>query len=111
VTLGSTIGAALSTSYEGHLTARIIQGIATGSTESVCIAIDSERNLQLTSIQLLPLIISDITFLHERSFYFGCYWTSQNIITAALNISSSYEVAALNWRYVFSLSGSPTCYL
>ncbi|KAH8685362.1 major facilitator superfamily domain-containing protein [Tricladium varicosporioides] len=86
VTLGSTIGAALSNSYEGHLVARIIQGLATGSTES-----------------LLPLIISDITFLHERSFYFGCYWTSQNVITAVLNIASSYEVAALGWRWYYGI--------
>jgi MFS family permease len=35
ITLGSTIGAALSKSYEAHLGARIVQGLATGSTESV----------------------------------------------------------------------------
>jgi hypothetical protein len=35
MTLGAAIGAALSNSYEGHLAARIVQGLATGSTESV----------------------------------------------------------------------------
>jgi MFS family permease len=31
----ATIGAAANNSYEGHLTARVFQGIATGATESV----------------------------------------------------------------------------
>jgi hypothetical protein len=33
--LAATIGAALQDSYEGHLAARIIQGLTTGATESV----------------------------------------------------------------------------
>lgn len=86
ITLVSCIGAGLSRSYEGHLGARIVQGISTGATES-----------------LLPLIISDVTFLHERAFYFGCYWTSQNVITSLLNLASSYEVAALGWRWYYGI--------
>jgi predicted MFS family arabinose efflux permease len=39
--LGSTIGAAKSNSYETHMACRILQGIATGATESVS---RSERN-------------------------------------------------------------------
>lgn len=45
------------TSFESHFAARLVQGIAGGATES-----------------LLPLILTDMSFLHERAYYFGCYW-------------------------------------
>ncbi|KAH8900671.1 MFS general substrate transporter [Thozetella sp. PMI_491] len=85
--LASTIGAATQDSYEGHLIARIFQGLSTGASES-----------------LLPLMLTEVTFLHERGRIFGLYWMSQNIISSLLNLASSYEAAALGWRsyyYVF----------
>ena len=36
ILLGSTIGCALSQTFEQHLGLRILQGLATGATESVC---------------------------------------------------------------------------
>ncbi|EPS27466.1 hypothetical protein PDE_02409 [Penicillium oxalicum 114-2] len=50
--LGSTIAAALSKTFNAHLISRVLEGIATGATES-----------------LLPLMITEITFLHEREFW------------------------------------------
>lgn len=48
--LASSLWAAnAGTSFESHLSARIVQGVAAGATES-----------------LLPLIITDMTFVHER---------------------------------------------
>jgi MFS family permease len=35
ILLVATIGAAVNNGYEGHLTARVFQGLATGATESV----------------------------------------------------------------------------
>jgi MFS family permease len=56
--LASAIWAAKSgTSFESHLAARLVQGVAGGATES-----------------LLPLILTDISFVHERAYYFGAYW-------------------------------------
>ncbi|KAF4549102.1 Hypothetical protein D9617_23g005170 [Elsinoe fawcettii] len=82
--LGSTIGAATSQSYNTHMACRILQGIAAGSTESV-----------------LPLIITDMSFLDERGFYFGIYWGMQNLINTVFLISTSYLVAATSWRYFY----------
>ncbi|KAG8628572.1 hypothetical protein KVT40_004445 [Elsinoe batatas] len=82
--LGSTIGAATSQSYNTHMACRILQGIAAGSTESV-----------------LPLIITDMSFLDERGFYFGIYWGMQNLINTVSLISTSYLVAATSWRYFY----------
>lgn len=62
---------------------RIFLGLATGATES-----------------LLPLIITDITFLDERSFFFGLYWSTQNCVNAGLLIALSYLTAAEGWRFV-----------
>ncbi|PSK59244.1 hypothetical protein B9Z65_3568 [Elsinoe australis] len=82
--LGSTVGAATSQSYNTHMACRILQGIAAGSTESV-----------------LPLIITDMSFLDERGFYFGIYWGTQNLINTVFLISTSYLVAATSWRYFY----------
>jgi len=53
----ATWAAKSGTSYESHFAARLVQGFSAGATES-----------------LLPLIITDMTFIHERSKYFGAYW-------------------------------------
>ncbi|RDW84249.1 hypothetical protein BP6252_01839 [Coleophoma cylindrospora] len=83
ILLAATIGSAVQTSYKAHLATRIIQGLATGATES-----------------LLPLMLTDITFLHERSMIFGFYWATQNIFSSCLNIASSYETS-INWRLYY----------
>ncbi|OQD83145.1 hypothetical protein PENANT_c018G10539 [Penicillium antarcticum] len=84
VLLGSTIGCALSQTFEQHLRLRILQGLATGATES-----------------LLPLILSEVTFVHQRGTIFGVYWATQNVVTSCLNLASSYEAAALGWRWFY----------
>ncbi|KAF3391439.1 hypothetical protein F1880_007430 [Penicillium rolfsii] len=89
--LGSTIGAAVSATFEAHLACRILEGIATGATES-----------------LLPLMITEITFLHEREFWFGIYWGCQSTFNAVFLISNSYLVAATSWRWFYGLFGIMT---
>ncbi|KAI1873993.1 uncharacterized protein JN550_002572 [Neoarthrinium moseri] len=84
ILLGATIGAAAQDSYNGHLTARVIQGLATGASES-----------------LLPLMLTEVTFLHERGQVFGLYWMTQSIFSSLLNLASSYEAAALGWRWYY----------
>ncbi|CAG8062471.1 unnamed protein product [Penicillium salamii] len=84
VLLGSTIGCALSQTFEQHLGLRILQGLATGATES-----------------LLPLMLSEVTFVHQRGLVFGVYWATQNVVTSCLNLASSYEAAALGWRWFY----------
>ncbi|CAI4219805.1 unnamed protein product [Parascedosporium putredinis] len=90
ILLAFTIGSAVSNSYEAHLATRIVQGFATGASES-----------------LLPLMITEVTFLHERGKIFGLYWTAQTILGSCFALASSYEVAALGWRsyyWVFAIA-------
>ncbi|KAJ4350335.1 uncharacterized protein N0V89_008956 [Didymosphaeria variabile] len=82
----SNVAAATSENLGGHFVSRIFLGLATGATES-----------------LLPLILSDVTFVHERSFYFGLYWSVQNCVNSGLLIAISYLVAAATWRWFYWL--------
>ncbi|ESU12735.1 hypothetical protein FGSG_06623 [Fusarium graminearum PH-1] len=84
VLFASSIAAAVQNSYNGHLASRIIQGIATGASES-----------------LLPLMLTEVTFLHERAFIFGLYWMLQNAFSSSLNLASSYINADLGWRWYY----------
>ncbi|RMY53197.1 hypothetical protein D0863_14026 [Hortaea werneckii] len=83
---GSKIGAAKSTTYQAHMACRILQGVATGATESV-----------------LPLIITDISFLNERGLLFGAYWGTQNLVNAIFTITVSFLVADTTWQWFYWL--------
>ncbi|KAI1062600.1 hypothetical protein LB506_006464 [Fusarium annulatum] len=84
VLLAATIGSAAQNSYDGHLASRVMQGLATGASES-----------------LLPLMLTEVTFLHERGRVFGLYWTVQNVLSSTMGLTSSYEAAALGWRWYY----------
>ncbi|OJJ34504.1 hypothetical protein ASPWEDRAFT_184990 [Aspergillus wentii DTO 134E9] len=84
VLLGATVGCALSQTWEQHFALRIIQGLASGATES-----------------LLPLMLAEVTFVHQRGMVYGLYWATQNTVTSCLNLASSYEAAALGWRWFY----------
>ncbi|KAK1492920.1 hypothetical protein CCUS01_13916 [Colletotrichum cuscutae] len=84
ILLIATIAAALQNSYNGHPAARVVQGLATGASES-----------------LLPLMLTEVTFLHERSKIFGLYWMAQNAISSTINLTSSYLNHDLGWRWYY----------
>ncbi|KAL4797786.1 major facilitator superfamily domain-containing protein [Aspergillus venezuelensis] len=82
VLLAATIGCAACNNWSQHLALRIIQGLAAGVTESV-----------------LPLILAEVTFVHQHGMVYGLYWAAQSSITGCLNLAASYEVATLGWRW------------
>ncbi|GKZ56644.1 hypothetical protein AnigIFM49718_001911 [Aspergillus niger] len=43
----------------------------------------------------------EVTFIHQRGTIYGIYWATQNIVTSLLTLASSYEVAALGWRWFY----------
>ena len=49
-------------------------------------------------LQILPLVITDISFLDERGTLFGFYWGSQNCVNAIFTITVSYLAADMGWR-------------
>ncbi|KAK4051861.1 hypothetical protein OIV83_002566 [Microbotryomycetes sp. JL201] len=72
------------TSFDSHFAARLVQGFSAGATES-----------------LLPLIITDMTYVHQRATAFGIYWTLQNVFTSILNTASTYEAQNLSWQWYY----------
>ncbi|KAL4931836.1 major facilitator superfamily domain-containing protein [Aspergillus undulatus] len=84
VLLAATIGCAACNTWAQHLALRIVQGLAAGVTESV-----------------LPLILAEVTFVHQHGMVYGLYWAAQSSITGCLNLAASYEVAALGWRWYY----------
>jgi MFS family permease len=70
--------------FSQHMISRIFVGLATGTTET-----------------LLPLIIADITYLDERGFYFGIYWSAQNCISSGILVGIPYLVASDGWRWFY----------
>ncbi|KAL2801750.1 MFS general substrate transporter [Aspergillus granulosus] len=86
VLTAASVGAAFNNSYDAHLALRIVQGLAAGATES-----------------LLPLILSELTFLHQRPLVFSVYWGAQTCISSVLNIAITYVVDAAGWRWYYGL--------
>ncbi|KAL4880379.1 major facilitator superfamily domain-containing protein [Aspergillus karnatakaensis] len=86
VLTAASIGAAFNNSYEVHLALRIVQGLAASATES-----------------LLPLILAELTFLHQRPLIFSIYWGAQTCISSVLNIAITYVVDAAGWRWYYGL--------
>lgn len=65
-------------SYEWHLGARIILGLAAGQAEA-----------------LLPLMVQETQFLHERAQYMMYYTGITNILVAVYTLLASYIAAAV----------------
>ncbi|KAL3445032.1 major facilitator superfamily domain-containing protein [Aspergillus insuetus] len=84
VLLAATIGCAACNTWEQHFALRIVQGLAAGVTESI-----------------LPLVLAEVTFVHQHGMVYGYYWAAQSAITGVLNLAASYEVAALGWRWYY----------
>ncbi|KAJ9144564.1 hol1 protein (member of major facilitator superfamily) [Pleurostoma richardsiae] len=84
ILLVATIGSAVQNDYKSHLATRTIQGLATGASES-----------------LLPLMLTEVTFLHQRGQVFGLYWMVQSVFSGLLNLSSSYINSSLGWRWYY----------
>lgn len=80
------ITAGTSQTFSQHFISRIFVGIATGAVES-----------------LLPLVIADVTFLDERGFYFGIYWSTQNCVSSGILIGLPYLIADAGWRWFYWL--------
>jgi hypothetical protein len=45
-------------------------------------------------------MLTEVTFMHQRAFVFGAYWSTQTAISSLLNTASSYE-ATITWRWYY----------
>ncbi|KAF4626547.1 hypothetical protein G7Y89_g11612 [Cudoniella acicularis] len=85
------IWAANSTSLSSHIGARCAQAIGAGAVES-----------------LVPLVVQDMSFIHERNRVISLVWASQGIITISLGVNTNYIVARLGWEWLYYIGGTIT---
>lgn len=79
---GSSLWCALSTSLDSHIAGRNFLSMAAGQSEA-----------------LVPLMVQEIFFLHERSAMLGWFMTIQNILGAGCAMGTTYMVAEWGWRW------------
>ncbi|WYZ39290.1 hypothetical protein EsH8_III_001204 [Colletotrichum jinshuiense] len=76
--------ASFSRSLGSHLAARCFQGFGAGAVEA-----------------LIPLIIQDMMFIHQRNMAISSVGASQGLLIVSLGIVSPIIVARLSWRYIY----------
>ena len=69
------------------LAARCLQGIGAGAVET-----------------LIPLIVQDVMFIHQRNRAMSTIWAAQGLIIVSLGIASPTIVVTITWRFLYSLT-------
>lgn len=76
-----------SRSLGSHIGGRVLQGIGAGSVES-----------------LIPFIIQDVTFVHERNTWISGAFGCQGLIIIAIGFSAPYMIVNLSWRWLYHIT-------
>lgn len=76
--------ASFSNDLNTHIVARCFQGLGAGTVEA-----------------LIPLIVQDMMFIHERNRAIASIGASQGLIIVGLGIASPIIVARYSWRYIY----------
>ncbi|KAG6367709.1 hypothetical protein INS49_001904 [Diaporthe citri] len=82
--------AGYSTSLNSHLAAGAFQGLGAGAVEA-----------------LVPLVIQDFMFIHERNRAISLVGTTQGLFVLSLGISAPYVVLRISWRYLYYITAGP----
>ncbi|KAJ4424439.1 hypothetical protein N0V82_000961 [Gnomoniopsis sp. IMI 355080] len=76
--------AGFSTSLDSHLAGRAVMGLGAGAVEA-----------------LIPLIVQDMVFIHQRNKAQSAIVASQGVIIIGLGIAAPYIAANYDWRYLY----------
>jgi hypothetical protein len=79
--------AGFSQSLGSHLGARSVQALGAGTVES-----------------LIPFIIQDMCFVHERNSWMSVVFAIQGVLIIALGIAAPYMIIRLSWRWVYFIT-------
>ncbi|KAF2674305.1 MFS general substrate transporter [Microthyrium microscopicum] len=79
--------AGFSHSLTTHIVARCIQAIGAGAVEA-----------------LIPLLVQDLVFIHQRNRAFASIWSAQGLIIVSLGIASPLIVSTIGWRFLYFLT-------
>lgn len=81
--------AGFSQSLGSHLAARAIQAVGAGTVES-----------------LIPFIIQDIVYVHQRNTWISGVFAAQGIIIIAIGFATPYIIIYLSWRWVYYMTAA-----
>ncbi|OAA53081.1 Major facilitator superfamily domain, general substrate transporter [Cordyceps fumosorosea ARSEF 2679] len=84
VAIAGCVGSGFSTSFGVHLACRCIQALGAGTVES-----------------LIPFILQDIVFQHQRNAAVSVVFATQGLIIAVLGIASPYVIGHASWRVLY----------
>lgn len=87
IAIGGAVWAGKSTSLNSHLGARSIQAVGAGTVES-----------------LLPFIIQDMVFFHQRNTAISSVFVCQGLIIVGLGIAAPYVIIELSWRWLYFIT-------
>lgn len=79
--------AGMSTSLNSHLAARAVQALGAGAVEA-----------------LIPLIIQDMVFIHQRNRAMSAIVSSQGIFIVGMGAASPYIASNFTWRWIYYIT-------
>ncbi|KAJ0362243.1 hypothetical protein COL154_006345 [Colletotrichum chrysophilum] len=79
--------AGASRSLPSHLLARCLQALGAGTVES-----------------LIPFIIQDMVFVHQRNAWISGIFAAQGLIIIVLGIAAPYMIINLSWRWMYFIT-------
>ncbi|KAK8240422.1 major facilitator superfamily transporter [Phyllosticta capitalensis] len=87
--------AGYSGSLASHIAARCLQALGAGTVES-----------------LLPFIVQDMVFVHQRNTAISGVFAAQGVIIMTLGIGAPYIIIDLDWRWVYHITAiAAGCFL
>ncbi|KAK2591820.1 hypothetical protein QQS21_010488 [Conoideocrella luteorostrata] len=84
IALAGCVGSGFSVSLGTHLVCRVIQALGAGTIES-----------------LIPFIIQDMVFYHQRSAAIAFVFLTQGLSIVVLGIASPYIIGRISWRFIY----------
>ncbi|KAG5979940.1 hypothetical protein E4U55_004564 [Claviceps digitariae] len=84
IALAGCLSSGFTHSLEAHLACRVIQALGAGTVES-----------------LIPFIIQDIVFYHQRNAAISVVFATQGLIVVALGLSAPYIIGHASWRVIY----------
>lgn len=79
--------AGLSADLDSHIVARAVSGLGAGAVDA-----------------LLPLIVSDLVFIHERNKAMSTIFASRAVFITALGAAAPYIAANYDWRWIYFIT-------
>ncbi|KAK2057205.1 major facilitator superfamily transporter [Colletotrichum caudatum] len=78
-----------SRSLPSHLLARCVQAVGAGTVES-----------------LIPFILQDMIFVHQRNSWISGVFAAQGVIIIVLGVATPQIIIDLSWRYMYFITAS-----